>query len=284
MTGVLLFAFIAGVITTANPCAFALLPAYLAHRIRPHENDGHNQPTIGLLKAMTVGLATTSGFIAVFIIVGIGLAAGGNWLMTVQPWAGVVTGIIMAGFGLAVLLGHHIRIPLPNIKPAQNSDSIKGDFIFGVGYGIASISCTLPIFLSVTGTAVTGSYFASTLTFTAYAIGMGTVLMSLSIMAAYARSGLARNMRKLAPFVNTTSGIILILSGTYLSYFFGASLFDVDIPEGFDLIGSGQMLSGTLQTMMSGATGTIVFLTLSGTIGLLFIYAIIKKHWMKTDL
>jgi len=283
MTGVLLFAFIAGVITTANPCAFALLPAYLAHRIRPHDQD-HSQQAMGLLKAMTVGLATTSGFIAVFIVVGAGLAVGGNWLMAAQPWAGFIVGIIMAMFGLAVLLGRHIRIPLPNIKPAQNPDSVKADFIFGAGYGIASISCTLPIFLSVTGTAVTGSYFASTLTFSAYAIGMATVLMSLSIMAALARSGLAKNMRKLAPFMNALSGVILILSGTYLAYFFGASVFNMDIPEGFDLIGSGQMLSGTLQTMMSGATGTIVFLTLSGTIVLLFIYAMIKKHGARIDL
>jgi len=36
--------------------------------------------------------------------------------------------------------------------------------------------------------------------------------------------------------------------------------------------------------MMSGATGTIVFLTLSGTIVLLFIYAMIKKHGARIDL
>jgi len=280
MIGALLFAYIAGVISTANPCAFALLPAYLAYRIRPDHRDQASGPA-DLLKAFAVGGAATGGFLIAFAIVGGALSMGGYWLMNAQPWAGFIIGLIMAVMGLAVLWGRHFRIPLLNMGGAENPDRVKGDLLFGVGYGVASVSCTLPIFLSVTGTAITGGLVASALSFTAYALGMGTVLMTLAVMAALARSGVARKIKSLSPYLNILSGIILLLAGSYVAYFFGASVFQADIPEGFDLIGSGQMLSGTLQSLMSGANGTIVFLSLLAILIILFLFAVQQRKKAK---
>lgn len=60
---------------------------------------------------------------------------------------------------------------------------------FGVAHALASLSCTLAIFLVVVGQALTVSGVVETLAvFGAYAAGSASVLLALSISAALARA------------------------------------------------------------------------------------------------
>ncbi len=65
MTGAFAFAFMAGAIATANPCGFALLPAYFARRLGT-DAAGDGDKLDAVARAFAVGAVTTCGFLLVF--------------------------------------------------------------------------------------------------------------------------------------------------------------------------------------------------------------------------
>jgi len=61
-----------------------------------------------------------------------------------------------------------------------------------------------------------GGFVEGVSVFVAYGLGMGAVIMTLTIALAMAKSSIANNMRKILPWVNRISGVLLVLSGIYL--------------------------------------------------------------------
>ncbi|NIN65628.1 MAG: hypothetical protein GTO63_13225 [Anaerolineae bacterium] len=98
--------------------------------------------------------------------------------------------------------------------------SLGNAFVFGVVYAVASLSCTLPIFLAVVGgSLVSGNLVSSLGQFIGYALGMGVVIFIVTIGAAVARRAMARWLRALTPFVHRLSAMFLIGAGIYLIYY-----------------------------------------------------------------
>jgi predicted N-acetyltransferase YhbS len=89
--------------------------------------------------------------------------------------------------------------------------------LFGIGYGVASLGCTLPIFLAVVGAAASGA--STVLVFAVYGAGMALVLTALSVGAALLREGLARGLRRLLPYMSRIAGALLMAAGGYLAYY-----------------------------------------------------------------
>ena len=80
--------------------------------------------------------------------------------------------------------------------------NVKGYFLFGISYGIASLSCTLPIFLSVIGTSFAASTILTSLSqFLLYGMGMGVVIMVLTLGVAFFKSAMLGTIRKMLPYV-----------------------------------------------------------------------------------
>src|SRR5581483_6181471 len=156
--GMVSFAFVAGTVATVNPCGFALLPAYLARRVGVE--DGTRRGADAVSRALLVGGVTTAGFMLVFGTIGTAIGLGARELTRALPWAGLVIGVALVLAGAAVLAGGHLRLRLPQLRQGSAGGGLRGDLLFGIGYGTASLSCTLPIFLAATGSAVTGSIAA----------------------------------------------------------------------------------------------------------------------------
>ncbi len=263
MTGELAFAFLLGTVATVNPCGFALLPAYLARRLGT-DGSGVSDTSDALVRAFAVGAVTTAGFLVVFGIIGGAVSLGALWLSSTLPWAGLVIGLVLAAMGVAVLAGRAVRVNLPMVKSAAAGSDLRGDFLFGVGYGIVSLSCTLPIFLAVTGTAATGGMIASVFSFVTYAFGMGTILTALAVGAALSRSGLAAVMGSLLPYVNRTSGVLLFLAGMYVATFWGYAIFSPQLSAEGSVIVIGERLSSALRSWLTGTTGqTAIYASLA---------------------
>ncbi|HZT53373.1 MAG TPA: hypothetical protein VE995_03235, partial [Gaiellaceae bacterium] len=130
----------------------------------------------------------------------------------------------------------------------------------GIGYGTASLSCTLPIFLAATGSAVTGSLAGSALSFLAYAAGMGTILTALAVAAALSQQGLARALRRLVPYVNRASGALLALAGAYVVYYWAFFLWPGSDTRtsGRSLINRGETVSSQAATWLGSNAGQTV--------------------------
>ena len=98
-------------------------------------------------------------------------------------------------------------------------------FLFGIAYGVSSLSCTLPIFLVVVGTALgSGTLLISLAQFMGYALGMGTVLAVITIGTALFREAMEHWLRRLMPYVHRVSALFLIGAGVYLIYYWLSSV------------------------------------------------------------
>ena len=111
------------------------------------------------------------------------------------------------------------------IQPNLQERNARTVFLFGVAYALASLSCTLPIFLVVVGASITASGLSAGLAmFAAYAAGMGVVLMSVAVGAALLKASVAEWFKGWLPYVHRFGAIMLIAAGLYLIWFQGRYL------------------------------------------------------------
>jgi hypothetical protein len=104
-------------------------------------------------------------------------------------------------------------------------------FAYGVGYAIASLSCTVGPFLAVTGASFRGGPVLDSLwVYLAYGAGMTLITGVLAIAVALARSTLIERMRRMTPYVNGISAALLVLAGLYVGYYgiYEVRLFDAN--------------------------------------------------------
>ena len=96
----------------------------------------------------------------------------------------------------------------------------KGYLLFGLTYGIASLSCTLPIFLAVLGGSLATASVSSTLAQMAlYGLGMGFVITMLTIAVALFRESMQRWMKGAMRWVEPIGTIFLFVAGVYIVYY-----------------------------------------------------------------
>jgi cytochrome c-type biogenesis protein len=219
------YSFGAGMVSTVNPCGFSMLPAYLSLYLGDREEgaaSSHFTRRGG--KALLIGTAVTLGFTVLFSFFGVILWAGGHFLLQYLPWFGLVVGAVLACLGLFLLAGRSVHSALParlaNRIGTSESQKFNTYFLFGIGYGLASLGCTLPIFLVVVGSAIKSQGFSNGLfQYFSYSLGMGAVLTSLAISLAVFKGGLAIYLRRALPYMGRIAGALLLVSGSYQIYY-----------------------------------------------------------------
>lgn len=217
----ILYAFTTGMVATVNPCGFAMLPAYVSYYLATSEgNPGPSRTLPRLLRALLVGGTLTAGFLALFAVAGILISLGACVLIGAMPWIGLLVGVGLVVLGGWLLLGGHVSLPgLPQPR-VRRERSLKGILLFGVAYGLASLSCTLPIFLVVVGGTFTRQGIGGGLAqFLAYGLGMGVVLMALTLGLALFEGVLVGYLRRLMAYVERAGAILLLGAGAYIVYY-----------------------------------------------------------------
>ena len=149
--------------------------------------------------------------------------------------------------------------------------------LFGIGYGAASLGCTLPLFLALVGASLGGAKLAA---FLAYAVGMAVVLMALSVLVALIREGATQLVRPVLPYMSRIAGLLLLASGGYLFYYwarlhFGDSATVADDP----IVSFGVRFSGQVRSFADGRGSTL--LAIAGAIVAL---ALLGSLWQRRRL
>jgi cytochrome c biogenesis protein CcdA len=208
-------ALVAGALATLNPCGFPLLPAFLSFYVGAGEE---RMPTRSrVLQGLATGLVVTAGFLGVFVVVGLPVAYGAGRVADALPWAGIVLGGLLVAVGIMTLAGRVPRLPVRWGVRTGGSRGTGPMLLFGLGYGVASLACTLPVFLAVVGSAASGA--STALVFAAYGAGMAVVVTALALAAAFLREGLARGLRRVLPHMSRIAGLLLVAAGGYLAYY-----------------------------------------------------------------
>jgi cytochrome c biogenesis protein CcdA len=243
------FALTAGAVAFLNPCGFALLPTYISYFVESDSSPSFSPSTPSLnfntttktnvdsglvsvkklAKGALIGLLVTGAFIAVIGLTGIAISAIGIGVAKFLPWIAISSGVIIMGIGVAKIFGKtfHIYIPFPKdlIYKRSNTNNKKklgfvNFFLFGIGYAIASLSCTLPIFLLIVFQGLsTGGALEGSIVFLAYALGMGSVMTAISLAINLSNQTFVKWLRKLTPKMNFITSILLIIAGSYLIYY-----------------------------------------------------------------
>ena len=214
----LALAFGAGMIATVNPCGFAMLPAYLSYFLGLEEQAPDTEA--GVMRALAVSAAVSAGFLAVFSVVGILITEFSLSIEQRLPWVTIVIGVGLLVLGIAMIRGFSFTVALPKLNRGTDSRTLWSMFLFGVSYAIASLSCTIPVFLATLSSTLSRSSFLSAIVvFLAYAAGMALVLGALTLAIALARHSLVRRLKGVMPYVNRISGVLLVLAGLYLAYY-----------------------------------------------------------------
>ena len=137
----------------------------------------------------------------------------------------VVISLIFMGISLIV----EIRFPVFfTISKAPTQRGLIGIFLYGIAYGLATMGCSAPIFFSTLLYAVaSGGPLYVAITFVVYAIGMGIPIIITTILVAKARKLMVERMINMIPRFRKISGIILMIIGAYLIYFYFSSFYAV---------------------------------------------------------
>jgi cytochrome c-type biogenesis protein len=208
-----------GMVATVNPCGFAMLPAYLAYFLGIDDGEA-GVPRASVATALRVALAVSAGFMAVFALAGLVVELTSLPVYENVPWISIVIGLALFGLGLAMLGGFQLNVHLPRLDRGGRERTVGSMFVFGVSYAIASIGCTLPLFLgAVSGTINRESVGDGLMVFGIYALGMTLVLVGLTVAIALARTSIVLLVRRVQPYVGRVAGGLVALAGAYVAYY-----------------------------------------------------------------
>ncbi|MDK3256729.1 cytochrome c biogenesis CcdA family protein [Blastococcus capsensis] len=214
--GLLTLALLAGAVAALNPCGFALLPAYLGLLVAAPQRDR----VAATGRAVRFALGMTTGFVLVFGTVGLVLMPVLSSLQQYLPVLTVVIGLVLVVVGLWLVAGRSVAVPGLAGRGRPPTSRWTTQVGFGVSFALASLSCTLAPFLAVTaGSLRAGGPLGVGLTFVSYAVGMGTVVLALSVAVALARTSVVRSMRRTGALINRGSGLLLVLAGGYVAWY-----------------------------------------------------------------
>ena len=220
------FAYAVGAASAVNPCGFAMLPAYLGVYVSGGNQERDRRPLPLVARAIMVGLSVSLGFVVLFGVVGLILGLGAQAIVvTALPYVGLAVGALLIGAGAFMAAGGKVYTSLAQRLAARVGDpgqlNVPGYALFGVSYGLASLSCTLPLFLAVlgVGAGLSSGWLDIIGQFVLYGLGMGSVILALTLGMAVARTVLLRWMRAALPYVGIVGAWLMVLAGAYIVFY-----------------------------------------------------------------
>ncbi len=213
------FAFSTGALSLFNPCSFAMLPAYVSYYLGgSHGEKGAKTPLKTGLEGVGFGTTVTLGFFTIFAAVGAVVSLVGSGIKPYFPLLSAVVGVALIILGFVWLAG--LPLPsLPSMKAPVKSTHLSF-YLFGIAYAFAAIACVFPVFLMIVFEALSvGGFLSGLLIFLIYALGMGIMMIILSVAVALSKDLLVRRFRAVVPYVERASAVIMIIAGAYLVYY-----------------------------------------------------------------
>jgi cytochrome c-type biogenesis protein len=220
-------AYAAGMVAAFNPCGILLVPSLVAYYLGADE-----APQSSWLdragKAVVFGVTASFGFVVLFGAVGLVFAVSGRFFGSSFAIGGLAIGVgllLLGGWMLVTDRSLGIASASRAMGWARPTTTPTSVFVFGVAYGVASLACTLPVFLVVVANALSaGGPIRTIAQFVSYATGMGSMLTLVVLAAAFFRGLVVRCIRGALPFMHRTGAAMLVAAGVFIiHYWLGSS-------------------------------------------------------------
>ncbi|PIO00133.1 hypothetical protein COT72_03155 [archaeon CG10_big_fil_rev_8_21_14_0_10_43_11] len=207
------FAFSAGLAAFFAPCAFVLLPGYVAHQLASESKHSR------VVRGLWFGGLASLGFSALFFVIGLLILLFGQAIKSILPFVVVATALALITIGALQLFGKEFFFSLPNIRIKPDKNGSIQSVLFGFAYGVASLGCVFPLFLTVMVLAFASkTVLGATLPLFAYTFAMTILMVGVSVLAATSQTLLLSKLKKSMPYIKKAGALILILAGLYMLY------------------------------------------------------------------
>lgn len=212
------FAFGLGTATFFAPCAFPLLPGYVAFFLG-RDADDRSSRLRRLRRAVVVGGVTSAGFFLVYaVLAALALSVGTRALRNVAVLE-LVVGLLVLGLGLGMAAGRFHLSRLPVVLPERRR-SVRGYALFGVVYAAAAAGCSAPAFVAVASLALASGPTAVVVLLGAYAAGMAVPMVGITVLSALGRDTLVYRLSLTTGSFSRAAGVVLVLAGLVQLYYY----------------------------------------------------------------
>lgn len=212
------FSFVQGVLAFFAPCAVALLPGYIVAFISRTSKEKTNIAT-RLSRGLKLAFLSILGILLIYAIAGGMIIAASQVLKDYMKWITVMMGVLLIVLGSLMIMGKNISFSIQMKHRSHKKESIEA-FVFGMAYAVGALGCLFPLFLVVTTQALAaptamqgGSYIL------AYFAGISIMMISIILLSTFARDFLMKYLRKILPYMESITGILIILAGLYIIYY-----------------------------------------------------------------
>lgn len=245
------YALVAGMVASVNPCGFVLLPTYLAYylgdrndeaRVRREAPGVHGDAAgvrahavgvraeapsfwYGTRRALAVSATMSASFVMLFGLAGLAATVAASALTSSLPWLGTAIGVGLIALAGLLAAGRTLSFPLVpsalrRLRSATKNLGLSGYLAYGLAYGLASLGCTLPVFIGVVGTSLQVHGLADAVgQFLLFGLGMGIIITVLTLATAWFGDELVKRVRVIGRHVWWVSAVMLWLAGTYVVYY-----------------------------------------------------------------
>ena len=215
------YSFVAGSLAAVNPCGIVMLPVYLALYV--NGEDGKNKFSQKVNSSLKVILSVGMGFIILFVLISGIVFFSKSIIGNLIPYLSIFPSIFIIYFGIGEILNKKtFNSTLMSLGSKIGNPKNIGVFpyvMFGISYGLVSVGCALPIFISLVTKTLNNSFFEILLNFTLYSFGMLSIIALLTFSTLFS----VNSYDKFNKFIRGNSyiifGLFLTLAGMYmLSY------------------------------------------------------------------
>jgi len=225
-----LFAILAGLISFFAPCAIGIIPAYAAYYLELKENSENTKYYSKFSKenkfkhAFKMGSIAASGIFVLYFTLGLLLTIFGTSFARYFSISKPIIAFILLIIGVVLIINYSFKNNY--LYRLINKKIIRGKvknnlFFFGILYGAAALGCAMLVFVPLVIIPIaTGNFFTGLFSFILYSAAFGFSMIVTTILVAYSKHILVEKIAASSQIIKKITGIILILSAIYLSYYF----------------------------------------------------------------
>ncbi len=212
------FSFLQGILAFLAPCAVVLLPGYILAFISRNPVTG-SQISARLGRGLKLAALSILGILIIYSIAGAMIVLAGQVLKEYMKWVTIVMGVILIILGILMALGKSISFSL-NIQSSNHKTEAIEAFAFGIGYAIGALGCLFPLFLIVATQAMAAeTVWEGSSYILAYFAGISGMMVLTILLAIFAKDFLQKNLRKILPYMEKITAVLLIIAGVYVIYY-----------------------------------------------------------------
>lgn len=210
----LVFSFLQGLMAFLAPCAVAMLPAYIMAYI----SRGSATPSTGEKLKRGIKLAAFSilGILIIYGAASLMISLAGQLLKDYMKYVTLFMGVGLLILALLMFFGKQISFSL-NFNEPNTQNEAKEAFYFGLAYAIGALGCLFPLFLVVTTQALAAENALLGVTYIlAYFLGISSMMILVISLATFAKEFLVKNLRRVLPYMERLTAIMLFIAGLYI--------------------------------------------------------------------